>query len=102
VKLKPGVIITGIRPEMTLGIMAAQQVYIDHGVEFVITSALDSTHSKTSLHYAGAAVDIRTRDMNKSTARLVCDTILNPLPNDFDCILESNHLHLEFQPRKPT
>ena len=101
-KLKHGVTITGIRPEMLIGIMVAQQIYIDHGIDFVITSALDSTHSKTSLHYAGAAVDIRTREMSQSAARLVCDSILVALPQDFDCVLESNHIHLEWQPRKPT
>ena len=98
-QLKPGVNIIGIRPEMQLGVMAAWSVYLAHGRKLVITSALDSEHSATSLHYTGCAVDLRIRDIDPTTLRLIVRDIKTALPDDFDVILEHNHIHIEFQPR---
>lgn len=98
-KLKPGVRASGIRPEMILGLMAAETVYRELGHELVVTSITDGKHSRTSLHYAGQAVDLRTRDMGEQTAKTARDMISISLPDDYDCILETNHIHLEWQPR---
>lgn len=99
-KLKPGVNITGIRNEMLWGVMAAQRVYDTLNVEMVVTSALDGKHSATSLHYAGAAVDLRINNFpTRDYAKDARDLIAAALPNDFDVILEGNHIHLEYQPR---
>lgn len=84
----------GLRPEMVIGLMVANGVYIAHGKDMVITSALDGKHS-----YAGCAVDLRTNYFTKSTAIKVRDEIKERLGIDFDVILESDHLHIEYQPR---
>jgi hypothetical protein len=89
----------GLRPEMIIGLMVANGVYIAHGKDMVITCALDGKHSVTSLHYAGCAVDIRTNYFTKATAIKVRDEIKERLGIDFDVILESDHLHIEYQPR---
>ena len=100
-RLKPGVNITGVRPEMLIGLMAAQKVYDDLGYDLVVTSCLDGKHSPKSLHYAGCAVDLRTRHMGAGDdSKRARDRIAEALPNDFDVVLESNHIHLEFQPRR--
>lgn len=83
----------GLRPEMVIGLMVANGVYIAHGKDMVITSALDGKH------YAGCAVDLRTNYFTKSTAIKVRDEIKERLGIDFDVILESDHLHIEYQPR---
>ncbi len=56
-------------------------------------------HSATSLHYAGAAVDLRTKDMGGAEAKRAHKMLQEALPEDFDVILEGNHIHMEWQPR---
>lgn len=99
-KLKPSVKIMGISPELVVGLMAVQKVFDTFGIEMVITSVTDSKHSSTSLHYSGNAADIRTRNIATRDLMAVRTHIANALPNDFDVILETDHIHLEFQPRR--
>ena len=99
-KLKAGVNIVGIQPELMIGLMAAETVYTKLGFELVVTSVLDGTHSETSLHYSGNAADLRTRDFPPLMGQTARDMIAKALPNDFDVILEGDHIHLEFQARK--
>lgn len=101
-KLKEGVKLTGIRPELLVGLMAAQAVYEGLGYDLVVTSVTDSKHSVTSLHYAGAAADLRTRHMTVNVAKQARDQIAAALPGDFDVILEQgvgSHIHIEWQAR---
>lgn len=81
-------------------LMVADQVYSAYGYETVITSGNDATHSKTSLHYANQAVDLRTRHLRDSDKTKIVDDIRNRLGQDFDVILETDHIHLECQPRR--
>lgn len=99
-KIKKGVIINGIKPEMVTAILAAYSFCSDVSKDCVITSALDSKHSKTSLHYVGYALDFRTRDMNKSEQEMFKISMLGTLSDEFDVVLEGNHLHCEFQPKR--
>lgn len=66
--------------------------------EITITSANDGKHMTNSLHYKNKAVDLRTRDMKN--AKVVGWEIKQYLGNDFDVILEKDHLHIEYQPKK--
>lgn len=94
-KLKPGVDIKGIQPECIVGMMAAQEVCRSLGVPCVITSVLDGKHSENSFHYQGLAFDLRTRDMDDPEVAKAMLRIA--LPNDWDIVLESDHLHLEHE-----
>ena len=98
-KLKQGVTITGIRPELILGLMVADTVLRENGIELVVTSITDSVHSFTSLHYAGAAADIRIWDMDDP--QKIISELKSAITSDFDVILEKDHIHLEWQPRRP-
>lgn len=97
---KKGVKVQGIRPELILAIIVADGVYASLGQELVITSLLDGTHSNTSLHYTGCGVDFRTRFFTQEEAEKARNDISARLTSDYDVILESNHIHLEYQPRK--
>lgn len=70
--------------------------------EVTITSAKDGTHKENSKHYSGNAVDIRTKDMKKDV-KWVWGTIEKNLniayPNCYDVVLESNHIHIEYDPK---
>lgn len=96
-RLKQGVKVTGMRPELILAIMAAEDEYRAIGKEFVITSMLDGKHSETSLHYAGAAFDVRVYpDMDVSE---MAASIKARLGVDYDVVQEDSHIHVESQAR---
>ena len=102
-RLKSDVKVTGLRPELLLALIIANDVYQKHDHDLVITSLLDGAHSRTSLHYAGCAADLRTTAANipKSTVVAITADIRMALTVDYDVIEERDHIHLEFQPRRP-
>lgn len=94
--LKPGVKLTNLQPQILLAMIVAESVYHSFQTEFVITSVDDSKHGATTLHGKGMAFDCRTRDLSKEDAKLVVYNIKQRLGNDFDVILESDHIHIEY------
>lgn len=108
IRLKTGVRIGGLRPEVLLAISVAEAVWAKHGAaELVITSALDGKHMRGSEHYAGMAVDLRTHNLGTPDVRkAACDELRERLGLDYDVVLEglntaSEHLHCEFDPKEP-
>ena len=100
IKLKRGVKLRGLRPEMLVGIMVAEGVYAKLGYPLIITSVCDRRHSSGSLHYVGLAVDFRTRHLPSSKKMIVAGNLRQALGTEFDVVHESDHLHLEFQPKR--
>ena len=89
-----------LAPQLVLALFMAQEVYKEYGTDLVITSANDSVHSYTSLHFSGNAVDLRTRSLPGTVDRAeVVTKIQNKLNQDFDVVLEQDHIHLEYQPK---
>ena len=76
------------------------KVYKSFEIDFVITSVLDGKHAQAhSLHYSGNAFDIRTRNIpTKGMIDQIVNEIRNRLTKDFDIVLESDHIHIEYQP----
>lgn len=75
----------------------------------VITSVNDSgkVHRFTSLHAAGMAADVRTKNLPLDRADKISfvQEIAYDLGDNFDCLLEghgtpSEHLHVEYQPHR--
>lgn len=99
-KLKTGVSVHGLTTEMLLGLIIAMGVYRKYESELTVTSALDGKHSHTSLHYSGNAVDLRTRDLPEGMAEVIVKEIKEDVGIDYDVILEDDHIHLEYQPRR--
>ena len=100
-KIKPGVRILGIRPEILLALMIAESLFNKENVELVITAAIDGKHSRGSLHYAGAAVDLRIRHLPLGGAEKIYGDLISALGSDYDVVLEKSHIHVEFQPKVP-
>jgi len=89
-----------LSPQIILAIMVIEGVCTKHGIEMVITSINDAKHALTSLHYSGNGIDFRSRDLPDKTKFLIdCKEALGNSP-DFDLILESDHYHLEYQPKR--
>lgn len=92
-----------MKPQIVFAIMIADQVYASHGqLEMWLTSVDDSTHSHGSRHYSGLAIDIRTKDIPGGSlgnkARAIHATLKSRLDKEYDVILESDHIHVEYDP----
>ncbi len=92
--------VSGIRPEMVLAFVIIQRIlnkYYD--VEAVIVSCMDSKHGRGSLHFVGLALDLRTRDLQSKDLGTATIRIKEALGDDYDVVLETDHFHIEFQPK---
>ena len=98
---KKGVKINGIKPEAVLACLVIVSVLTAQGFgayDIVITSGTEGKHSRTSLHYVGFAVDVRSNEMDFPEDAV--DALKIALTDEFDVIQEKTHIHVEFQPKK--
>lgn len=65
--------------------------------EMVVTSVSEGKHSPGSLHYVGHAFDMR---LPAEPALFVAD-LKSALGEEFDVVRESDHIHVEWQPKVP-
>ena len=102
-KIKPGKSIRGIRPEIVLAACIIDSIYANVAhVVCVITSCTGGTHGRGSLHYVGAAIDVRTSSLSPVESKAqIRDKIAEALGEEFDVVLEPTHIHVEFQPKVP-
>lgn len=95
--LKQGVNPLGMRPEILIAAIVANEVYAIHGHNLVITSITDGKHGDNSYHYDGLAIDCRTFYFHeKDEIQSVATEIKERLANLYDVIVESDHIHIEF------
>lgn len=97
-QLKDGVRINGIKAETILALVIAKGIYAKYGDSFVVTSVSDGEHMEGSLHYVGHAFDCRLPAA--STVKNILKELTQALGGDFDVVLETNHLHVEYQPKE--
>ena len=98
--LKAGVRIAGMRPEILLAAVAAERCTKKRGTTSRSRPAWTATHMAGSLHYAGAAIDVRTRDIALADVQKLIARIKTCLGDDFDVMLEVDHVHIEFQQKQ--
>ena len=106
--IKAGVKLCGLTPQAALGAMVAYSGWhevLRDDQPFVLTSVTDGLHGKASLHYQGNAFDIRIVDpagkwaLSTGAQQQVVGEMRRRLSGEFDVILESNHIHIEWQPK---
>lgn len=98
-KLKQGVTLEGAKPELLRALEIADSVYIDLASrEVVVTSIKDGKHGVNSLHYSGYAADLRIRDLTPTQEANIYSELKHILGNDYDVVLEIDHIHLEYDP----
>ena len=101
-RLKEGVKIKGLQPEMVLAAQIVEGVYASYNnAECVITSVRDGIHNTHSFHYVGYAIDFRTRHIPGGWLHKLERDIKRALGSEFDVVLEKTHLHVEFDPTQP-
>lgn len=98
-KLVLGASLRGLRVETLFALCVASEVYQNHSYEMEITSGVEGKHSRGSLHYAGAAVDLRIKNIPTEVVLDITTDIKERLASDYDVILEGNHIHIEYQPK---
>lgn len=102
-RLKAGVKLDALTPQIVLAAIIVQECYRERGGKTTITSANDGVHSTLSLHYSGKALDFRTKNFAGNKRALILD-IKERLGDDFDVLLEeegqeNEHLHIEWDIR---
>ena len=95
--IKSGVDLRGLTPQMAIAYTIACQCYGQY--DCVITSASDGKHGPNSLHYKGQALDLRTRHLNGQGLQAVYHKLKESLGEQFDVVLESDHIHVEWDPK---
>jgi hypothetical protein len=118
-KLKAGVSLAGLAPEMLIADAVVAAVFEELGaLELVITSVGDGQHGARSLHTIDP-VRIKAIDYRRWTLQITVEgedtpagrtltiddrapeaarRIAHRLRDQFDVILEATHLHVEFDP----
>jgi hypothetical protein len=98
-QLKPGVTLKGICPEMVLGLIVIDSVmWRQFQVDPVVTSCTDGRHMSGSRHYLGLAADLRTWGIEDRITSVV-PALAAALGEHFDVVHESDHIHVEFDPK---
>jgi hypothetical protein len=90
--------VAGIQPEGLAAVIVAGSVYAAHGVDLVWTAALDSKHMPGSLHYVGLAIDIGLPPADVQSELQL--ELRGALGDDYDLVVEGDHWHIEFQPKR--
>ena len=98
-QVKDGANIWGLEKVMQRVLKEADEIWSDYGEELVITSARDGIHSAGSLHYYGLAVDLRTRYFSDQDKQRVFEELKDVLGWEYDVILHSTHIHVEYDPK---
>lgn len=98
---------TGVQPKALIIMAAIANVVQDlqEPVAVVITSGTDGAHMKGSLHYKGAALDVRTKNFPSVRAkRTFLQAVLTRLGSGYEGFLEHEggvheHIHIEWDPK---
>ena len=107
-KLKPGVKVRGISPELVLAAFVVDSILSKHNNDHtVLTSVADGSHRYGSLHFTGDAFDVRVHNLpsDLSLRQELITLIREALSDEFDVIYEGHetsnaHIHVEFQPKR--
>jgi hypothetical protein len=98
--VKEDVKLYGLQPEALWAIDRVEEVFNHNGRHCTITSARGDSHSSHSHHYKGLAVDFRTRHLSETEKQKITRDVIHVLGTDYDVVLESNHLHIEYDPSR--
>ena len=98
--LKEGVSINGVKPEIIHAMHVAKDVWAAFNKDFTVTSVTDGKHGVNSLHYVGYAFDSRFTNLTDSQRIKAKEMLVKALGDEYDIVMEADHLHLEYQPER--
>lgn len=95
-KIKHGVSLKGISPEIIVAILIIEPILNEYGQELVITSGREGQHVKNSAHYRGDAIDFRNWQLVADGNLHAAITVMQDALGDEYWIKDSDtHIHLE-------
>ncbi len=89
-----------LKPEISKALDVLNPLMEALGVPLVVTSTNKGTHMKGSKHFTNQAIDIRSRQLTLKKQRDLVKTLAEQLGQDYDVVLESDHIHIEFDPKE--
>lgn len=99
-KLKTGVLLINVKPQTTHAMSIADMLHMFlFAKDLTVTSISDGKHGANSLHYKGLAFDCRISDKTATQTKLFATQLKTALGPDYDVVLESDHIHVEFDPK---
>ena len=75
---------------------AGQVVFARVEAPCIVTAGRDGTHSEHSKHYTDEALDLRIFHLKSDDIQPVVKGLKELLGQDFDVVLEKDHIHVEF------
>jgi len=101
-RVKRGVTYSKLCPQAWFALGVAEAVYKQHGFTLRWTSGDDShAHRPKSLHNTGMAVDLGIRAIPATTLGAIVRDLTRILdPQGYDVVPESDHVHVEHQPKE--
>lgn len=100
-KLKEGVRLASLQPQMLVVVLVMNELYAKNHVDCTITSAADGKHKDHSSHYSGNAMDFRIWGLSEPQCKVIVSDAQSALGEDFYVLLESDHIHVQYKPRRP-
>jgi hypothetical protein len=94
--LKLGVDISRLVKPLRNALNYIDHIFLSAGTEAVVTSTFEGSHKPGSLHYSNAALDLRLPGPGRE---YLFGLLKDNLGNDFDIILEKDHIHVEHDPK---
>jgi len=94
--IKAGVDISRLNREIRRSLPWAESVYDQYSKRFVITSTYEGNHGAGSLHYGNDAYDL---ELPVKNGKRIYQGIKDTFPESFDVVLESDHIHVEYDPK---
>lgn len=99
IKIGPkGAKLLGIKPEMIPVFIITNEVFRHYSAEAVLTEGTGGIH-RTIVHPLGMATDWGLSKLGKSVDKSIKSRLKAKLGDQYDVILESDHFHIEFDPR---
>lgn len=98
-RAKAGVDLTGVSWRMFVASLLIEPIFAMFGAELVITSGVDGKHGDGSLHYSGLALDYRTSTLGGYATMVYTKVRALLKPLGYDVVLESDHMHVEYDPK---
>lgn len=96
-KIKDGVYLQGLQLPMRQVLIEASRIWERYGQELVVTSGLEGTHSPSSLHYYGYALDFRSRYFDDLQRFSVGLDLRSALGDKYFVLVEDDHIHVEYK-----
>ena len=101
-RLKHGVDLRGLQPPLIFALVALDSLCNSYNASYLITSVCDDAPGRLpdSLHRKGLAFDFTILNPTRIlTYSLASDILTSALGPQFDVVLESDHIHVEFDPK---